>query len=85
MSKQVFTQRVVDFLAARAGVWIPAIEFEAIGGRQAWRTRISDARAHLPVTIENRCTRVRRPDGTVFVRSEYRYTPRTPVAAGRLC
>lgn len=64
-----FKQRVADFLKARPGVWIPAIEFEAIGGRQGWRTRISDCR-RSGMCIENRLRKV----GTVTY-SEYRFWP----------
>lgn len=39
-------RRVLDFLLDREGLWIEATRFESLGGRQAWRTAISEARAH---------------------------------------
>jgi hypothetical protein len=38
-------ERVLKFLEERPDVWIEAIRFEPIGGRQAWRTAISECRA----------------------------------------
>lgn len=38
-------ERVYRFLREHEGVWIEAVRFESIGGRQAWRTAISEARA----------------------------------------
>jgi len=52
--RQSNTERVADFLRAHVGRWIDASEFEALGGRQAWRTRISDCRTKLGMHIENR-------------------------------
>jgi hypothetical protein len=51
------TSRLMAFVQDRAGCWLPATEFEQFG-RQAWRTRISDARKRFEAvqdgTIENR-------------------------------
>jgi len=38
-------ERVLALLTARYPGWVPAIELEAPGGRQAWRTAVSEARA----------------------------------------
>jgi hypothetical protein len=69
-----FTERVAQLFEARIGQWIPAIDFEAIGGRQAWRTRISECRQR-GMPIENRIRWVRRSDGSGFRLSEYRLRP----------
>lgn len=59
----------VHFLRHR-GEWVRAETLMAIGGRMAWRTRVSDARRHYGMTIENR----QRKEGAATV-SEYRYVP----------
>lgn len=64
---------VADFLKARPGQWVDGMTLASIGGAYAWRSRISDARRELGLTIENRQRRVGRR-----VISEYRYLP--PVA-----
>jgi hypothetical protein len=74
------TSRLMAFVKDRAGCWLPATEFEQFG-RQAWRTRISDARKRFEAvqdgTIENRVRRVYvNDDGGYWLVSEYRYVPR---------
>lgn len=69
-----FTLRVAEFFKANPLRWIDARELEAIGGRQAWRTRLSEARRFYQMNIENR---VERHPG--FTRSLYRYVPPAPV------
>jgi hypothetical protein len=44
-----FRERGALFLKAHPNEWIPATQFEAIGGRQAWRTRLAECR---PARIE---------------------------------
>lgn len=68
-----FRDQVAAFLKANEGKWIPAVEFEAVGGRQAWRTRIADCRKQLGMQIDNRQTRMTAPDGVSWTLSEYRY------------
>lgn len=73
-------QRVIAFLEQRPNTWIRATEFEPVGGRQAWRTAISEARQRLQAErrgdIENRVRTVTLFDGTErFIVSEYRYKP----------
>lgn len=63
-------QQVAEFLKQHPNTWIPAVEFEQFGGRQAWRTRISDCRLKLGMTIPNRCYK---KDG--YTVSEYCYVP----------
>lgn len=74
-----FTAAVVAFFKARPGVWVPATALETVGGRQAWRTRVSDARRLHGMTIENRTRRITRTDGETWRLSEYRYL--APVVA----
>lgn len=76
-----YTRDLIAFVKAREGRWISAIEFEQFG-RQAWRTRLSEARLQLQAagegTIENRQSIARmvlngRPRRLTL--SEYRYVP----------
>lgn len=77
------TARLMAFVKDRPNQWIRATEFEQFG-RQAWRTRLSEARKKFEAahdgTIENRVQRVYREaegdlEAWVFLRSEYRYIP----------
>jgi hypothetical protein len=64
---------VLDFLLDREGLWIEATRFEKLGGRQAWRTAISEARAqarNLRRDIINRQRR-RRVGTRTWTLSEY--------------
>lgn len=71
-----FTDAVVAYFRARPWQWIAAVDLEHVGGRQAWRTRVSEAR-HAPywLPIRNRVRTVQRADGSTFRLSEYRYEP----------
>jgi hypothetical protein len=71
-------QRVIAFLEQRPNTWIRATEFEPVGGRQAWRTAIAEARLILQqrgADIEWRGTPKRAMDGSRWTLSEYRYKP----------
>lgn len=68
-----FTHRVANYFKGRAGEWVDARELESVGGRQAWRTRVSECRCQLGMDITNRTRRVKTANGTVFTISEYRY------------
>ena len=70
-----FTAAVARYFRARPGVWVRATDLERVGGRQAWRTRVSDARRQYGMTIENRCRSVRWEDGKTYRLSEYRWVP----------
>ena len=83
MAKTLLDQ-LVSFLESRPNEWIGAREFEPFG-RQAWRTRLSDARTQRGMTIENR-VRIVRSNKPLFELqgcprtykvSEYRYVTRT--------
>lgn len=49
--------QVAAFFRLRVGQWIAASELESVGGRQAWRTRVSECRKQLGMHIENRLRR----------------------------
>ena len=70
-----FTAAVARFFRAHPGVWVRATDLERVGGRQAWRTRVSDARRVYGLRIENRCRRIVEPDGSRWTLSEYRMMP----------
>ena len=70
------TDRVEAFLKQQPSVWIHASDFEPIGGRQAWRSRIAECRTQRGMTIENRQDRA--PDGRIAA-SWYRYLPYQPL------
>lgn len=65
-----FTLRVKAHFEANPNAEISAVELEAIGGRQAWRTRVSDCRKLFGMTITNKLYR-----SDVGVRSVYIYQP----------
>ena len=71
-------EQLRELFEASPNVWIPAIDLERPGGRQAWRTRTSELRQRLERenagTIENRYKTV---NGAVV--SEYRYLPHKPL------
>lgn len=66
----IYRDRVAALFQARPGQWVEAEALMAVGGRMAWRTRVSECRAQLGMRIENRLRKVGRR--TV---SEYRYVP----------
>ena len=76
MTRQTFRDQVAAFLQRHPNQWLPAIRFEAVGGRQAWRSRISDCRVELGMQIDNRVYRVKRADGATYTQSEYRFVPK---------
>jgi hypothetical protein len=70
-----YTEKVAAYFRAHPGAWIDGRVLETIGGRYAWRSRVSDCRTRLGLTIENQVRTLRGADGTVLTRvSEYRYT-----------
>jgi hypothetical protein len=74
-TKPSYTVRLAEYLRARPHIWIQATNLERFG-RQAWRTRLSQARrgqyrGGVPMRIDNR--QRRQPSGAVI--SEYRYVP----------
>lgn len=80
-----FTDQVLTFLTLRPHQWVSADVLATIGGKYAWRTRVSDARHLLQAnrlgTIENRQTRHYDDDGELrHTTSEYRFVPTPPPA-----
>lgn len=66
-------ERVLAFLEEQPDVWIEATRFEAPGGRQAWRTAISEARTLAKGKGWDIVNRQRRQkvDGREWTLSEY--------------
>ncbi len=69
-----YIEAVADLFRARPGEWIDGMTIAQSGGIYAWRSRISDCRTQLGMTIENRERRVGRR-----IVSEYRFVPRQPL------
>jgi hypothetical protein len=65
-----YTQRVADYFEANKNVWIDSEALMRIGGRNAWRTRVSNCRTEHGMHIENRTYAL---NGLTV--SEYRYVP----------
>jgi hypothetical protein len=65
------TDRIVAYFLSHQNVWIDGAELALIGGRYAWRTRVSDARQR-GYAIENRKRTVQTASGSNVVVSEYR-------------
>ena len=82
MPRSAFTDRVAAYFTAHPLEWIHAREFETIGGRQAWRSRISDCRILHGMVIENWQVRRTLEDGTRITDSYYRYVPRPETPLG---
>ena len=70
-------ERLAQFFRERPYQWFDgAHELATIGGKYAWRSRISDLRrSPYGYQIDNRQRSVKRPDGTTYTVSEYRYVP----------
>lgn len=67
-----FRDDVAAYFRARPGIWIDGMDLAPIGGVYAWRSRVSNCRVELGMTIENRITRHGRRK-----KSEYRYVPKS--------
>ena len=74
-----FRDDLAAYLRARSGEWLDGMELAHVGGCYAYRTRLSECRTQLGMTIENRQRKV----GQVTV-SEYRFVPPRPVQQARL-
>jgi hypothetical protein len=68
---RTYRDRTAEYFKAHAGQWIDGLVLEDIGGKYAWRTRVSDCRKQLNMCIENRLITL--PNGSK--RSLYRYAP----------
>lgn len=78
-TKIPYRDAIAAYLAAHPNVWISAYTLMELGGKLAFRTRISDCRLELGMTIENK---VERDPKTHVAESFYRYVP--PVAVSLL-
>lgn len=67
-----FTERVGEFFQQRPGQWIDGRDLEPVGGRYAWRSRVSNCRTQLGMRIDNR---VRKVPGSLAKVSEYCFVP----------
>lgn len=65
-----YRDRVADYLMSHAGQWVDGLALQEIGGRYAWRSRVSDCRTQLGMVVDNRQRKV--GERTI---SEYRYQP----------
>ena len=66
-----YRDRLAAYLRARPGQWLDGLELAREAGAYAWRTRLSECRTQLGMTVENRERKT--PSGVT--KSEYRYTP----------
>ena len=71
MSTRTFRDVVAGYFESHPHEWIDARALMALGGTFAWRTRVSDCRTQLRMSIDNR----QRKDGEYTI-SEYKYVPR---------
>lgn len=77
---RTFLTHVADYFRGNPNTWIDGMVIAQVGGCYAYRTRISECRTVLGMTVENRLRKV--GDRTV---SEYRYLPKSePVQASLL-
>lgn len=67
--------RVADYFRAHPGQWISMQTLAGLAGTGGWRSRVSDCRTQLGLTIENKVSRVTLPNGEKITKSDYRYVP----------
>lgn len=56
--RQSNAEKVAAFFREHVNEWVGALDLETVGGRQAWRTRVSDCRKKFGMHIENRQRRI---------------------------
>ena len=78
--KLSYRDRLAAYLRDHEGQWVDGLELARIAGAYAWRTRLSECRRVLHMTIENRERKT--PSGVT--KSEYRYTPPAQPKQARL-
>ena len=76
MSTRTFRDKIAEMFKRHPNVWIDGMELAHVGGCYASRTRISECRTQLGMTITNRVRTL--PNGCKV--SEYRYQPPSPPA-----
>lgn len=72
-------RELAEFFRAHTAEWIDARTLEGVAGRCAWRSRVSELRTKLGMTVENKQERLTVADGTFAVLSSYRYLPHVPL------
>lgn len=70
MPRAHFVDRVAAHFKAHPGDWIDGKDLEVIGGRYAWRSRVSDCRRQFQMEITNRQRHATSTDGTRYTISE---------------
>lgn len=79
MSHRTFRDAIADEFRAHPGEWLSCYALMQVGGALAWRTRVSECRRDLAMTIENKIERDR--NGVAV--SYYKFTPKpAPEQAG---
>lgn len=58
--RTTYRTAVADYFRARPNIWISHRRFLRIGGECAWRTRISECRTQLGMTIAHKTVTLRR-------------------------
>ncbi len=76
-----FTECVALLFKAAPMQWIDAKQLMVVGGMFGWRTRISNCRTELGMTIENKVER-HTENGRTWQSSCYRYVPSPAVVSG---
>ena len=77
--RQTNRDAVAFYFTSHPGEWVDAATLAEVGGNLAWRTRVSEARLKLGMEIQNMQARDFNEDGSLEVRSFYRYLPQKPV------
>ena len=72
---RTFRDNVAVYFSQRPNVWIDSMALEMIGGRCAWRTRVSECRTELGMAIENRQRFQKDHAGRRWTTSEYMWVP----------
>ena len=57
---RTFRDRLAAYLLQHQGEWIDGLELARLAGAYAWRTRLSECRTQLGLTVENRQRRMGR-------------------------
>jgi len=76
-----FRDRVAEYFREREGCWIDGEALRDVGGKYAWRSRVSDCRTELGMDIKNRQRRLTDAQGRRWCVSEYQYLPAQPTPA----
>lgn len=74
-SEVSLTHQIASYFRERPSRWIDGKDLAKHFGGYGWRTRVSECRTELGMTVENRVRRVKSSSGLVYAISEYRYLP----------